>query len=272
MGAEASGLTPMLVFVHIPKTAGTTLHKVISHQYRRMDILIRHDSDGPVSETLAGRSGDLPEVVMGHYSVGLHRHVPGVRYITCLREPVSRLVSHYHYAHGFPGHYLHEAIHRDKLDLGAYVCSGLAGELSNGMTRMLAGLENVEQPVIGQAELEQAKENLADYFDAVLFNDSFDEDLLLLASRMGWSTPYYLRRKVGSYPASAGKLDAGTRKLIEERNEIDLQLYQWAKDRFQGLAAAEPDLVTRTAAFRSRNRGIGKVIFLARELRRRLED
>lgn len=262
----------MLVFVHIPKTAGTTLHKVISHQYRRKDILIRHDSDGPVGETLAGRSGDLPKVVMGHYSVGLHRHVPGVRYITCLREPVSRLVSHFHYASSFPGHYLYEAIHRDKLDLAGYVGSGLAGELSNGMTRMLAGLEDVEQPEIGQSELAQAKENLEQYFDGILLNESFDQGLLMLAKHLGWSTPYYLRRKVGSYPASAINPDTATRKVIEERNGIDLELYRWAKEKFRVLAEAEPDLPARTAAFQSRNRGIGKAVFLARELQRRLQD
>lgn len=260
----------MLVFVHIPKTAGTTLHKVISHQYRRGDILIRHDSDGPVSETLAGRAGELPKVVMGHYSVGLHRHVPGVRYITCMREPVSRLVSHYHYASGFPGHYLHEAIHRDKLDLAAYVGSGLAGELSNGMTRMLAGLDDVEQTNIGQAELDQAKENIERHFDAVILNERFDEGLLLIAERLGWATPYYLRRKVGRYPASATKPDAETRKVIEEWNAIDLELYRWAKARFESQAAASPRLAERTAAFQSRNRGIGKLVFLGRELRRRM--
>ena len=262
----------MLVFVHIPKTAGTTLHKVISHQYRRKDILIRHDSDGPASETLASHGGDLPKVVMGHFSVGLHRHVPGVRYITCLREPVSRLISHYHYASSFPGHYLHEAIHRDGLDLAAYVSSGLAGELSNGMTRMLAGLADVEQPEIGQAELEQAKEHIERYFDAVLLNESFDEGLLMLAERLRWTTPYYFRRRVGRYPASAGKPDPATRKAIEERNEVDLELYRWARERFHATTATRPDLAGRTAAFQARNRGIGKAVFLVRELRRRLLD
>jgi len=260
----------MLVFVHIPKTAGTTLHKVISHQYRRKDILIRHDSDGPKSGTLASWKGDPPKVVMGHYSVGLHRHVPGVRYITCLREPVARLISHYHYASSFPGHYLHEAIHRDKLDLAGYVSSGLGGELSNGMTRMLAGLDDTGQPEIGEAELALAKENIGQHFDAVLLNERFDEGLLLMAERFGWKTPYYLRRRVGSYPASAARPDPETRKVIEERNSIDMELYHWAKARFDAEAASKPDLAERTASFKERNRGIGTAIFLGRELRRRL--
>lgn len=261
----------MLVFVHIPKTAGTTLHKVISHQYPRRDILIRHDSDGPKAETLAAWRGDQPpQVVMGHHSVGLHLYQSGVRYLTCLRDPVGRLISHYHYAASFPGHYLHAAIHRDKLDLAGYVRSGLAGELSNGMTRMLAGLEDVEQPDIGAAELEQAKANLEAHFEGVLLNERFDEGLILVAERLGWKTPYYLRRKVGRYPASALKPDADTLRAVEERNTVDLELYRWAKARFEAQAAAAPGLAERVAAFRARNRGLGKAVFLARELRRRI--
>jgi hypothetical protein len=53
----------MLVFVHIPKTAGTTLHKVISHQYRRDRILIRHDADGPLAAAIPPGAAKLPEVV-----------------------------------------------------------------------------------------------------------------------------------------------------------------------------------------------------------------
>ena len=190
----------MLVFVHIPKTAGTTLHKVISHQYRPSEILIRHGAAGPLAEAIP--PGNPPAVVMGHLSVGLHRYHPGVRYITCLREPVARLVSLYHHSHNDPSHYLHEAIRRDGLDLAACVASGLSGELSNGMTRMLAGVEDFHHAIVDRTTLELAKRNIENHFDAVLLSERFDEGLLLLAEEMGWSTPWYVRRKVGNYSAA----------------------------------------------------------------------
>jgi hypothetical protein len=259
----------MLVFVHIPKTAGTTLHKVISHQYRPKDILIRHDSDGPISETLASWMGDPPKVVMGHYSVGLHQYVPGVRYITCLREPVARLISHYHYASGFPGHYLYDTIHRDKLDLAGYVSSGIAGELSNGMTRMLAGVQDCQASVGGEA-LALAKRHIEEYFDVAILNERFDEGLLLLGQQLGWATPYYFRRKVGHYSAAAANPDARTRQAILEFNALDVDLYEWAKERFDRQASVDPALARRTQRFQSLNRHWGKAVFLARELRSRL--
>jgi hypothetical protein len=259
----------MLVFVHIPKTAGTTLHKVISHQYPRREILIRHDADGPVSEAIRAGQGKLPAVVMGHLSVGLHRYQPGVRYITCLREPVARLVSHYHHGLNDSSHYLHEAIRRDGLDLAAYVASGLSGELSNGMTRMLAGVEDFHGAVVDRTVFEIAKRNIEEHFDAVLLSERFDEGLLLLARQMGWKTPWYLRRKVGKYSAAAAMPDAETRRRVEERNAFDIELHAWARDRFDRKVKQFPELGAEVQRFRTRNAGIGKIAFLARELRRR---
>ena len=257
----------MLVFVHIPKTAGTTLHKVISHQYPAREILIRHDADGPLAEAIPPGQGKLPAVVMGHLSVGLHRYQAGVRYITCLREPVARLVSHYHHGLNDPPPSLREALRRDGLDLAGYVARGLSGELSNGMTRMLAGLEDFHGAVVNRAVLELAKRNIEDHFDAVLLSERFDEGLLLLSKQMGWGTPWYIRRKVGNYSA---KPDPETRRKVEEHNAFDVELYVWARERFEGRAGADAGLSARLHRFRCFNSNWGKGVLLTRELLFRL--
>ena len=262
----------MLVFVHIPKTAGTTLHKVISHQYPAREILIRHDADGPVSEAIPAGQGKPPAVVMGHLSVGLHRYHPGVRYITCLREPVARLVSHYHHGLNDSTHYLHEAIRRDDLDLAAYVASGLSGELSNGMTRMLAGVEDFHGAVVDRTVFEIAKRNIEDYFDAVLLSERFDEGLLLLARQMGWKAPWYLRRKVGKYSAAAAMPDAETRRRVEAHNAFDVELYAWARDRFERMMIEETGVRCAASNFSSLNRRYGIVVFCWRDLCRRISS
>jgi hypothetical protein len=218
---------------------------------------------------MAPCQGKPPAVVMGHLSVGLHRYHPGVRYITCLREPVARLVSHYHHGLNDPSHYLHEAIRRDGLDLAAYAASGLSGELSNGMTRMLAGVEDFHGAVVDRTVLELAKRNIDDHFDAVLLSERFDEGLLLLARQMGWKTPWYLRRKVGKYSAAAAMPDAETRRRVEEVNAFDIELHAWVRDRFDRKVKQFPELGAEVQRFRTRNAGIGKIAFLARELRRR---
>ena len=84
---------------------------------------------------------------------------------------------------------------------------------------------------------------------------------------MGWGTPWYIRRKVGNYSA---KPDPETRRKVEEHNAFDVELYVWARERFEGRAGEVPELREQARRFRQRNDGIGKMIFLAREVRRRL--
>lgn len=258
----------MLAFVHIPKTAGTTLHKIISHQYRQ--IFIHHDTQGPPDTTLADRIRRAsPQVVMGHFSVGLHTVVPEVRYITCLREPVARIVSHYNHAHNDPSHYLHNAIISRKLDLADYVSSGLSGELSNGMTRMIAGVADFHHAVIGNETLAIAKSNIETHFESVILSELFDPGILMLANSLGWQTPYYLRRKVGHYSSPIRKPDESTLAVIMSHNQLDCELYTWAKQRFETSVSSSPNLTEQTFRFQQSNHIKGKAIFCLRELKRR---
>jgi hypothetical protein len=265
----------MLAFVHIPKTAGTTLHKIISHQYCNRQIVIRHDADGPASAELIHHltrpAADAPEVVMGHMSVGLHRSVPGLRYLTCLREPVSRVTSHYHHASNDPTHYLYRSIHEQKLTLENYTASGLSGELSNGMTRMLAGVDDFHGAEVNHATLNLAKHHLANLFTGILLSEQFDEGLMLLSQELGWKTPYYLRRKVGKYPQNRERLNPQTRHAIEANNIFDVELYHWARSRFQTQWATCPELPAQLEQFRKMNQLAGKGIFCLREVRRRMQ-
>lgn len=265
----------MLAFVHIPKTAGTTLHKIISHQYRDWRIFIRHDADGPPTDELIDQltqhAADAPQVVMGHMSVGLHPFVPDLRYVTCLREPVSRVTSHYHHASNDSAHYLYHQIHEQKLTLENYTSSGLSGELTNGMTRMLAGVTDFHGAEVNQDTLKLAKHHLENHFTAVLLSEHFDEGLLMLSQDLGWKTPYYIRRKVGTYPASRERPDAQTRQAIEANNSLDCELYQWARDRFNETWAANPGLHAAVEEFRKRNSLAGKGVFCLREVRRQME-
>lgn len=259
----------MLAFVHIPKTAGTTLHKIISHQYPR--IFIHHDSNGPPSADLAKHIIERdPQVVMGHFSVGLHHFLPEIRYITCLREPISRIVSHYQHALNDPAHYLHQTVLSGKLDLTSYVSSGISGELSNGMTRMIAGVENFHHSTVDEQTLARAKSNIETYFDSVILSEFFDQGLLMLGDFLQWKTPYYLRRKVGKYSTTSRKLNDSDRSAIREYNHLDCELYSWAKQRFENQTANIPGLADRTTSFQKSNRFLGKSIFCLRELKRSL--
>ena len=264
---------PPLVFIHIPKTAGTTLHKILSHQFKPSETAIHHDADGPPPEALIKRmSGPDPAIrlVMGHTSARFHMKLPEVRYLTCLRDPVARLMSHYHHARLDPDHYLHKHLVRCRWGPAEYVSSGLSGELSNGMTRMIAGMENFHGDVPGPEHLERARQLLVTHFEGVILTERFDEGLVMLGDSLGWRSPYYLRRKVGGYSSDSALPDPETRRVIEEHNLLDLELYQWARDYFERRVSVVPDLSSRVRRFRFRNRYMGKAVFLVREVFNRL--
>lgn len=259
----------MLAFIHIPKTAGTTLHKILTHQYKK--ILVRHDTDGTPDERLASviRQNET-QVIMGHFSANMHTLIPSIRYITCIREPVSRITSHYHHALNDPSHYLHDAIKRGNMDLTKYVSSGLSGELSNGMTRMIAGVEDFHNSPVNDSTLAQAKTCIENLFEAVILSENFDEGLIFLSKSLNWKTPYYIRRKVGHYHYSKPTENNYAHDLIRQYNRFDFELYEWAKNRFEFQRSLIPELDTLTRSFKSENRIKGKAIFCLREIRQRL--
>ena len=260
---------PILVLVHIPKTAGTTLHKILVHQAGAGGVMVRHDADGPPSEAflneLAARSRRGPVTVVGHQSVGLHRHLPGVRYVTCLRHPLERLISHYHHARKDPSHYLHTAIHQHGWDAAEYVESGLSGELSNGMVRMLAGVEDFHHAVPDRETLEVALDHLEHRFDAVIPSVRFDEGVLLLARRMHWPPPYYIRRKVGDKTRGSARPSAEQAERILAANQLDLELYERELARFDSAYSAEGFQKADVDGFRSRNQRFGAWVYWSRE-------
>ena len=92
--------------MHIPKTAGSTLDRIIEREYDRAAVWRLY---GDLDEGLAAlRSlGDLDQrairAVVGHFGMGLADELPGASaYLTILRDPLERIISHYHYVKARP--------------------------------------------------------------------------------------------------------------------------------------------------------------------------
>ncbi len=104
----------MVVSVHIPKTAGTTLGMLLEDA-RPGRVFFDYRSDGngkgyvPKPEHIQQLADHLPfirhffDVIHGHFRPGPYAELLGdAILITCLRDPIERLISHYrHYLHHF---------------------------------------------------------------------------------------------------------------------------------------------------------------------------
>jgi len=222
-----------LIFLHIPKAAGSTLQAVINRQYDDDDVY-RITTEPSVKASVA-TFRDLPRsrrmkirCVMGHGPFGLHQDLVGsTEYVTLLRDPVSRIISLYHYACRTEGHRHHDVIEKEDMSLRDYVTSGMNEvEIRNGMTRQIAGLTD---EVSNQKALEQARQNLRGHFGVVGLVERFDESLLLMKHRYGWGKVVYRRHRTGIGRPKKEDIPDRTLREIRRRNHLDRRLYRFAK-------------------------------------------
>jgi len=268
---------PTVVFLHIGKTGGTTLRRVLRRQYPESEMMVVRARARPREETLADFA-ELPEaerarprLILGHTVFGLHELVPRPStYITLLRRPVSLVLSQYGFVRRTPGHRHHQAA--QGMGLEEYLASGLAQEMNNSQTRALAGAVDVPYGENPPELLELAKRNVEEHFRVVGLTERFDESLVLFGLAFGWSRLSYVRANVASkrvVPSPAGLAE------IERLNALDLELYDWAERRLQATIDGEPRFAAAYARFERRNRLYqpwGKVTYtLPKRLHARLQ-
>lgn len=156
--------------------------------------------------------------------------IPGLFYLTNMRDPVDRWISHVRHGHRIRTRRAEETGSPLPPPLtGQQIIDGMPNH--NFMTMVFAG-----RKVTGHDPdaLEIAKRNLAQ-FDFVVFQDSYDQDMRALADRLGWTLP---QDKALPRFQSAPDSEARTEDLVgaEARAEMgrlgatDRALYDWAKE------------------------------------------
>lgn len=255
-----------LILLHIPKTAGTTLAIILIGHYGQEHTKAVTGGD-PGREAFA-REPEAerlrPALFIGHQPFGIHEHVPRpCDYVTVIRDPVARVVSHYHHVLNETSHYLHTMVRSRKMTLLQYAQNAIGTkELDNGQTRMLADYSlNARTPVRSGSRdlLESAKQNLETHFCAVGLTERFDESMVMLAESLRWtSIPPYLPARVsgrsGRYP-----LSRDVTERIREINSLDAELYEWVAARFERQARELGHaLADRVARIRDQNAAAAK--------------
>jgi Galactose-3-O-sulfotransferase len=271
---------PTVIFLHIGKTAGTTMRRVLRRQFpASKTLLIRNraikrrdpDAEGLRREQTLAFFAEMPEaerararLILAHTVFGLHEHVPRPStYITMLRDPVNLTISQYHYVARNPNHPLHAEATADGVTLASYATSGRALEFDNSQVRAISGDLDTPFGACTSDMLERAKRHIEERFSFVGITERFDESLVLLRRTFAWKPPYYVAANVT--PASRKEaVTPETRALLEDLNALDRQLYGWADARFSETIAAAPGFERELAAFRRGNQRyqpIGKLTY-----------
>lgn len=227
-----------VIFVHIPKTGGTTFRTIINRQYDPQSVFL---FKRPPEKSLA-EFKELPEAkkreikfIQGHMRFGLHEFFPQpCTYITILRDPVDRIISLYYFILRNPENAVHNEVVSKNMSLEDWVRSGLTTLVNNNQTRFLCTTEVVTD--YGQCSsemLESAKKNIEKYFAVVGLMERYDESLLLLKRNLKWKTPLYIRSNVTKKRPPKESVSKDTLKVIEKYNELDIELYRYGKEKFE---------------------------------------
>lgn len=201
-----------IIFLHIPKTAGTTLHSLMLDHFNGADIYpfakinknrVNTFSLLDVQNVFYEFPMITQKYVHGHFPIWfLKEKDPNFAksYIfTVLRDPVDRVLSHWAY-------------------LGA---NGSPTDIwPNMMCKMLCS-----DVTLTDEELLQDSINNLNRMDYILFQDDFDNGVKRLFSHVGINKPDFIPQKNQSERKEVSEEIIAE---IKELNDLDIRLYKYA--------------------------------------------
>lgn len=233
-----------LIFMHIGKTAGSTLGNIIDRQYANDRLyVIMHNDDNEVFAAQPEHLRAQVEMVRGMTYYGIHNAIPREsRYFTLYRHPVDRVISEYFYVQrrkirqgrtpkprSLEAFLEHRPYHT-QMQLGLTV-----GGTSKGGA-MTQPLDN--------SHLAIAKANLDRHFSLVGTIDHFDEALVLMKHRFGWNSIAYARRNVAPDDQRA-KITPAQLKMLEKLCALEIEFYETLRANFEAELRDQPPSFAR---------------------------
>jgi hypothetical protein len=223
--------TERLIFLHVPKTSGTTMRHILEAQYGADKLYCIYENNRPFHTRtefaqLSTEAKRRFRVYMGHLDYGLHRQLPvPTRYCAFMRNPVTRVISYYHHVMSHNPHYK-----KSRASLLKFL-SSRDPQVDNHQTRLLSGVS----PKFGlctEQMLWTAIENVDTDFVLVGLTERFDESLLLLGKLLAWadwSAPRYEAQNVSiNKPAETYYSDQEI-NAVKHHNRFDIILYSYVE-------------------------------------------
>jgi hypothetical protein len=230
-----------VIFLHIPKAGGSTLNHILDWNYDRTHTVTVYKQ---IPELLALPDDEKRQIqcLKGMVFYGIHQYLPqDCTYITIMREPVERLISHYYY------------LFTRKRRLGEKIPDMSLPDMleevpfyATYQLRLLLGGDDIEAVLhdpLPKNAVEIAKRNLDRQFALAGVLEHYDESLLLMKRALGWTRAYYARQNTGEDRAPTSEVPASVLATLEEACAPETELYRYVRQQTAAL------IVRQDAAF-----------------------
>lgn len=153
--------------------------------------------------------------------------------VTVLREPVSRVISHYDYIRRTPGDPHYEMVRN--MSLEEYSLNKGAGKLGrNVQTYHVARLLQYDLSSLSRRKIVNLAKRSIDQFAFAGILERFQDSLFLLSYIFGWKPIINSRKEnVAKSKKTLDQLPASTLELLQSHSWIDQELYTYAKAIFE---------------------------------------
>jgi hypothetical protein len=254
----------IVVFNHIPKTAGTTLRFILTQNYSPDETLfVDNYWDQPAMRRAIEdneRRRQL-KLVYGHHAYAFAQVYKGpVNLITFLREPFSRLVSHYHYAQRVEEDKNHKysSLSLEDFARATQMDDYQARQLVFPMSKDLIPKTLEMRGTLFKIAMDHLRERVS--FSGIV--EHFDESVVMLRDHLKWpKLPIYAPLMVNDKMWCNEHSETTRNRMLEVYLPVSRMLYDYALQRHENRWSAEGERYSRELEdLRKQSRIVGSLL------------
>lgn len=216
-----------LVFIHLTKTAGGTLKEVVKGEPSFSPLFVYNQADWQQYDR------NKHNVIYGHPDTWLYGNIgksldnSGDRfaYITFLRHPITRTISHFYHLVNVEQGAVGERL-RSYKDINEFFAKDYHWEFDNYYCKIFSTHPSLRHNEDFERRVEEARDNIQNKLSFVGFQEYMGLSLLTLNSMLSINLKINENVNLGSY--SYQGISKETLRNIVLLNEHDLKLYRMA--------------------------------------------
>lgn len=222
------------IFSNIPKTAGKALDNYLTQAFALTDILNVNAVEFNALPQCLYLKNKLPKAISGQFSLSelVYQLIPNqeIVHLSMMRDPIFRVI--FLYNDIATKKYHEEDQNTETLDFDAFIKQDDLLEINNGQARRFAGLLDSELTISDKDLYKKAKYAIDNCYSLVGLSEQFRQFYELLGKKCGIKFHNLAPIVRSKLKVQLSDLNDNQLAIIEQKNKVDIQLYQYVKTLF----------------------------------------